>query len=46
MLRIIGGFEYLTEGTLLFEGKDIAERPALQAPGQHQYSKVRAGSRT
>lgn len=27
MLRIIGGFEYPTEGTLLFEGKDIASVP-------------------
>ena len=27
MLRIIGGFEYPTEGTLLFEGKDIANVP-------------------
>jgi len=27
MLRIIGGFEYPSEGTLLFEGKDIASVP-------------------
>lgn len=27
MLRIIAGFEYPTEGTLLFEGKDIASVP-------------------
>lgn len=26
-LRIIGGFEYPTEGTVLFEGRDITDLP-------------------
>jgi spermidine/putrescine transport system ATP-binding protein len=30
MLRIIGGFEYPSEGTLLFEGKDIASVPPFR----------------
>ena len=43
-LRIIGGFEYPTTGTVLFEGKDITAVPPYKRRVEHRVPEIRAVS--
>ena len=41
MLRIIGGFEMPTEGSVLFEDKDITDVPPYRRRVKHRLSEIR-----
>ena len=41
-LRMIGGFEQPTEGTVRIAGEDVSGLPAAQAPDQHRLPELRA----
>ncbi len=34
-LRLLAGFEQPTDGQILLDGVDVAQKPSPQAPGQH-----------
>ena len=40
-LRIIGGFEYPTEGTVLFEGRDITDLRPTSAASTRSFKNMR-----